>query len=142
MFKGKFWIRRFRDAWNSCTHKKAVAMGIFTLVWNLSSSIARIWAGELQLLYFKFWILFFAKTKKENCWWLWFASMFAAFVLFVALRYYQQRMLAECGEEDGDPGEETQETLQRRNRHARGPRHGLRPTVLEANLPNKLKKGF
>ncbi|GLU01361.1 hypothetical protein SLE2022_186720 [Rubroshorea leprosula] len=106
---GKFWIRRFRDAWNSCTHKKAVAMGIFTLVWNLSSTIARIWA---------------------------------AFVLFVALRYYQQRMLEERGEEDADPGEETQETLQRRNRHPRGPRHGLRPTVLEANLPNKLKKGF
>ncbi|GLT43710.1 hypothetical protein SLA2020_176420 [Shorea laevis] len=106
---GKFWIRRFRDAWTSCTHKKAVAMGIFTLVWNLSSTIARIWA---------------------------------AFVLFVALRYYQQRMLEERGEEDADPGEETQETLQRRNRHPRGPRQGLKPTVLEANLPNKLKKGF
>ncbi|KAF8393038.1 hypothetical protein HHK36_021279 [Tetracentron sinense] len=42
--EGKFWVRRFRDAWESCTHKKAVAFGIFTLVWNLSSVVARIWA--------------------------------------------------------------------------------------------------
>ncbi|KAI3971506.1 hypothetical protein MKW92_003078 [Papaver armeniacum] len=41
---GKFWIRRFRDAWDSCTHKKAVALAGFTLVWNLSSIVARIWA--------------------------------------------------------------------------------------------------
>ncbi|KAI3936134.1 hypothetical protein MKW92_006140 [Papaver armeniacum] len=41
---GKFWIRRFQDAWNSCTHKKAVALAGFTLVWNLSSIVARIWA--------------------------------------------------------------------------------------------------
>ncbi|KAH0654744.1 hypothetical protein KY285_029626 [Solanum tuberosum] len=42
---GTFWIRRFRDAWESCTHKKAVAFAIFTLIWNLSSISARIWAG-------------------------------------------------------------------------------------------------
>ncbi|OVA09232.1 Reticulon [Macleaya cordata] len=41
---GKFWIRRFRDAWDSCSHKKAVALAGFTLVWNLSSIVARIWA--------------------------------------------------------------------------------------------------
>ncbi|GKV03312.1 hypothetical protein SLEP1_g15638 [Rubroshorea leprosula] len=101
---GKFWIRRFRDAWDSCTHKKAVAMGIFTLVWNLSSTIARIWA---------------------------------AFMLFVALRYYQQAMLDDCAlEEDASPVEET---LQGRTGH---PRPGLRPTVVESNMPNKLKKGL
>jgi hypothetical protein len=43
--EANFWIRRFRDAWDSCTHKKAVALGIFGLVWNLSSVVARIWAG-------------------------------------------------------------------------------------------------
>ncbi|GMI92505.1 reticulon 21 [Hibiscus trionum] len=64
---GKFWIRRFRDAWESCTHKKAVAMAIFTLVWNLCSVVARIWA---------------------------------AFMLFVALRYYQQKMVADGWVED------------------------------------------
>ncbi|GMH04462.1 hypothetical protein Nepgr_006301 [Nepenthes gracilis] len=58
---GKFWIRRFRDAWESCSHKKAVAFALFTLVWNLSSVAARIWA---------------------------------AFMLFVALRYYQQNSTA------------------------------------------------
>lgn len=48
--EGKFWIGRFRDAWDSCSHKKAVAVGIFTLVWNLSSVVARIWAGEDPLV--------------------------------------------------------------------------------------------
>lgn len=42
---GNFWIHRFRDAWDSCTHKKAVALSVFGLVWNLSSVVARIWAG-------------------------------------------------------------------------------------------------
>ncbi|KAF8407251.1 hypothetical protein HHK36_006378 [Tetracentron sinense] len=41
---GQFWVRRFRDAWDSCSHKKAVASAIFTLIWNLSSITARIWA--------------------------------------------------------------------------------------------------
>ncbi|XP_031122890.1 reticulon-like protein B21 [Ipomoea triloba] len=59
---GKFWVRRFRDAWESCTHKKAVAFGIFTLVWNLSTFMARIWA---------------------------------AFMLYVAFRYYQESMVRE-----------------------------------------------
>ena len=45
--EGVFWIRRFRDAWESCSHKKAVAFAIFTLVWNLSSIVARIWAGKI-----------------------------------------------------------------------------------------------
>ncbi|KAI3939211.1 hypothetical protein MKX01_002079 [Papaver californicum] len=57
---GKFWIRRFRDAWDSCSHKKAVALVGFTLVWNLSSVVARIWA---------------------------------AFMLVVAVRYYQQSLV-------------------------------------------------
>ncbi|GAB2300218.1 hypothetical protein Dimus_034256 [Dionaea muscipula] len=56
---GKFWIRRFGDAWQSCTHKKAAGFAIFTLFWNLSSVVARIWA---------------------------------AFMLFVAFRFYQQSM--------------------------------------------------
>ncbi|KAJ4840967.1 hypothetical protein Tsubulata_018161 [Turnera subulata] len=59
---GKFWIRRFRDAWDSCTHKKAVALGMFTLVWNLSSTVARVWA---------------------------------VFMMFVAVRYYQRCMESE-----------------------------------------------
>lgn len=41
---GTFWIGRFGDAWETCSHKKAVAFGIFCLVWNLSSVVARIWA--------------------------------------------------------------------------------------------------
>ncbi|KAH0707862.1 hypothetical protein KY289_012938 [Solanum tuberosum] len=42
---GTFFIRYIRDAWESCTHKKAIGFAIFTLVWNFSSIIARIWAG-------------------------------------------------------------------------------------------------
>ncbi|XP_056166926.1 reticulon-like protein B21 isoform X2 [Syzygium oleosum] len=51
---GKFWIRRFRDAWNSCSHKKAVAVGIFTLVWNLCSVVARIWAVFMLYVAFRY----------------------------------------------------------------------------------------
>ncbi|KAK9149803.1 hypothetical protein Scep_008560 [Stephania cephalantha] len=68
---GKFWIRRFRDAWDSCSRKKAVAATVFTLLWNLSSVSARIWA---------------------------------AFMLVVAFRYYQQSLIREehvCGDEVG-----------------------------------------
>ncbi|WJX25181.1 hypothetical protein P8452_14246 [Trifolium repens] len=49
-----FWIRRFRDAWDSCTHKKAVALGIFGLVWNLSSVVARIWAVFVLFVAFRY----------------------------------------------------------------------------------------
>ncbi|XP_038880296.1 reticulon-like protein B21 isoform X2 [Benincasa hispida] len=63
----KFWVRRFRDAWESCSHKKGVAVAIFVLVWNLSSVVARVWA---------------------------------AFMLFVAFRYYQQSLQTEEWEED------------------------------------------
>ncbi|XP_057727240.1 reticulon-like protein B21 [Arachis stenosperma] len=49
-----FWIRRFRDAWDSCSHKKAVALGIFGLVWNLSSVVARIWAVFVLFVAFRY----------------------------------------------------------------------------------------
>ncbi|KAJ9128470.1 hypothetical protein P3X46_034978 [Hevea brasiliensis] len=65
----KFWIRRFRDAWESCSHKKAVALAIFTLIWNLSSMVARVWA---------------------------------VFMMFVAVRYYQQSMKSYDWIEDDD----------------------------------------
>ncbi|KAG6414392.1 hypothetical protein SASPL_127114 [Salvia splendens] len=51
---GTFWIGRFGDAWESCSHKKAVAFGIFSLVWNLSSVVARIWAVFLLFVAFKY----------------------------------------------------------------------------------------
>lgn len=51
---GTFWIQRFRDAWESCAHKKAVAFAIFTLVWNLSSIIARIWAVFMLFVAFRY----------------------------------------------------------------------------------------
>ncbi|KAK8515398.1 hypothetical protein V6N13_139625 [Hibiscus sabdariffa] len=92
---GKFWTRRFRDAWDSCTHKKAVAMAVFALVWNLCSTVARIWA---------------------------------AFVLFVALRYYQQKMVVEDWAEDDAPAsEETWEGSIGKQRQ----RHELRTSEVE-----------
>ncbi|KAI3446757.1 hypothetical protein Pfo_003422 [Paulownia fortunei] len=51
---GTFWIRRFGDAWESCSHKKAVGFAIFTLVWNLSSVVARIWAVFMLFAAFKY----------------------------------------------------------------------------------------
>ncbi|KAF3775107.1 Reticulon-like protein B21 [Nymphaea thermarum] len=47
---GRFWIGRFRDAWNSCSHKKAAAIAIFTVIWNLSSMVARVWAAFLLVV--------------------------------------------------------------------------------------------
>uniref|UniRef100_M1ADH7 Reticulon-like protein n=1 Tax=Solanum tuberosum TaxID=4113 RepID=M1ADH7_SOLTU len=49
---GTFFIRYIRDAWESCTHKKAIGFAIFTLVWNFSSIIARIWAGKNSIYNF------------------------------------------------------------------------------------------
>ncbi|XP_066352422.1 reticulon-like protein B21 isoform X3 [Miscanthus floridulus] len=57
---GKFWLERVRDAWESCSHKKAVVAAVFTLVWNVSSTVARGWA---------------------------------VFMLVVAMKCYQQRMV-------------------------------------------------
>ncbi|CAN4113197.1 unnamed protein product [Withania somnifera] len=51
---GTFWIRRFRDAWISCTHKKAVAFAIFILIWNLSSISARIWTVFMLYVGFRY----------------------------------------------------------------------------------------
>ncbi|XP_040997762.1 reticulon-like protein B21 isoform X2 [Juglans microcarpa x Juglans regia] len=48
----KFWVRRFHDIWDSCSHKKAVASAIVFLVLNLSSTVARIW--EVFMLYVAF----------------------------------------------------------------------------------------
>ncbi len=46
---GRFWLERFRDGWESCSHKKAVVAAVFTLVWNVSSTVARVWAGNYLL---------------------------------------------------------------------------------------------
>ncbi|CAO2841413.1 unnamed protein product [Amaranthus hypochondriacus] len=55
---GNFWVCRFQDAWDSCSHKKALLFAIFSVVWNFASVVARAWA---------------------------------AFMLFVAFQYYQQK---------------------------------------------------
>ncbi|XP_022135249.1 reticulon-like protein B21 isoform X2 [Momordica charantia] len=89
----KFWVRRFGDAWESCSHKKGVAVAIFVLVWNLSSVVARIWA---------------------------------AFMLFVAFRYYQQSILTDDWVEE-DEVEEVGDTCQAsigKEKHGSGPRFG------------------
>ncbi|KAJ6759174.1 RETICULON-LIKE PROTEIN B21 [Salix koriyanagi] len=103
---GKFWIRRFRDAWESCSHKKAVALGIFTLVWNLSSMVARIWA---------------------------------VFMMFVAVRYYQQTMERDDWvveeEEEEEVDTEADGTW---HEDIGGQRQGSGPTLVEVN---KAKKG-
>ncbi|KAK4857866.1 hypothetical protein QYF36_007408 [Acer negundo] len=98
---GKFWIRRFRDAWDSCSHKKAMAVAIFTLVWNLSSIVARIWA---------------------------------AFMLFVALRYYQQKMVMNDDWVEDHSTVETEDTWHK----PIGCKEVQKPT----RQINKAKKGF
>ncbi|XP_019058546.1 PREDICTED: reticulon-like protein B21 [Tarenaya hassleriana] len=111
----QFWVRRFRDAWESCTHKKAVALAIFTLVWNLSSVVARVWA---------------------------------VFILYVALRYYQQTIMVKGGwrgeeEEDGEEKPEEEEGGQPQVKRASTVVRKQIPTVSPSNrifIPNKLKK--
>ncbi|KAG6770182.1 hypothetical protein POTOM_025854 [Populus tomentosa] len=98
--EGKFWIRRFRDAWDSCSHKKAVALGIFSLVWNLSSMVARIWA---------------------------------VFMMFVAVRYYQQTM-----ERDDWVEEEDAEADETWHGDSGGQRQGSGPASIGVN---EVKKG-
>ncbi|CAH9093386.1 unnamed protein product [Cuscuta europaea] len=65
---GKFWIGRFRDAWESCTHKKAVAFGIFTLVWNLSSLAARFWAAFMMYVVFRCYQESEAREEESDGW--------------------------------------------------------------------------
>lgn len=51
---GIFLIQRFREAWESCSHKKAIAFAIFTLVWKSSSSVARVWAAFMLFVAFRY----------------------------------------------------------------------------------------
>lgn len=54
LHEGGFWIGRLGDGWEWCGHKKAVAFGTFSLVWNLSSVVARIWALFLLFVAFRY----------------------------------------------------------------------------------------
>lgn len=96
-------MRRFRDAWESCNHKKAVALALFTLVWNLSSVIARVWA---------------------------------AFMLFVAFRYYQQKMIWTTDQNDSDDDENIAEE-EEEEKEVQVPKFKRAPHMM---MPNKLKK--
>ncbi|KAJ7979617.1 Reticulon-like protein [Quillaja saponaria] len=95
----KFWFRRFKDAWDTCSHKKAVTVAIFTLVWNLSSIVARIWA---------------------------------VFMMFVAVKYYQQNLVED---DDGGGSEEAWQAPTGGKRQGSGPG----PTTVDVN---KVKKGY
>ncbi|XP_021740081.1 reticulon-like protein B21 [Chenopodium quinoa] len=100
----KFWVGRFRDAWESCSHKKALAFAIFTIIWNFSSVVARAWA---------------------------------AFMLFVAFRYYQQSLISDDFVEVKEQTGLHTHNVQRRQHLAR---QGCRiPTSLEQK---KQKKSF
>ncbi|XP_042004405.1 reticulon-like protein B21 isoform X1 [Salvia splendens] len=50
---GRIWMKRFGEAWRSCSHKKAVGFGILALGWNLSSVVYRIWAVFMLFVAFK-----------------------------------------------------------------------------------------
>ncbi|KAJ4952843.1 hypothetical protein NE237_029675 [Protea cynaroides] len=61
---GEFWIRRFGDAWHSCTQKKGVAAAGFILIWNFSSVVARIWAVFMLVVAVRYYHLSFIS---EDC---------------------------------------------------------------------------
>ncbi|KAL0729245.1 hypothetical protein Bca4012_025338 [Brassica carinata] len=98
---GKFWLRRFKDTWETCNHKKAVALALFTLVWNLLSVVARVWA---------------------------------AFMLFVAFRCYQQKMIWTTNQ---DQDEEEEEYVADDEEEEQVPKPKTDPYMM---MPNKLKK--
>ncbi|XP_047944746.1 reticulon-like protein B21 isoform X2 [Salvia hispanica] len=50
---GTMWMKRFGEAWRSCSHKKAVGFGVLALGWNLSSVVYRIWAVFMLFVAFK-----------------------------------------------------------------------------------------
>ncbi|CAA7049729.1 unnamed protein product [Microthlaspi erraticum] len=107
---GKFWVRRFRDAWESCNHKKAVALTLFTLVWNLSSVVARVWA---------------------------------AFMLFVAFRYYQQKMIWTTDQDDDEDEEEEEDeenVVDDDDEEEEEQVPKLKRAAYMMMMPNKLKK--
>ncbi|KMZ56857.1 hypothetical protein ZOSMA_90G00280 [Zostera marina] len=41
---GKVWTERCSDIWSSCAYKKVFGVIAFTLIWNLCSTVTRIWA--------------------------------------------------------------------------------------------------
>ncbi|XP_021837288.1 reticulon-like protein B21 isoform X1 [Spinacia oleracea] len=98
----KFWVGRFRDVWESCSHKKAVALSVFTVVWNFSSTVARAWA---------------------------------AFMLFVAFRYYQQSLITDDFIEVKEQTQTGLHNVQRR-RHSATHRCTV-PTCLDQKKQNK-----
>ncbi|KAK8913727.1 Reticulon-like protein B21 [Platanthera zijinensis] len=63
---GKFWLARFRDGWDTCTHKKAIAIAIFTLIWNLSSTVARIWAVFMLIIVIRLYQRCMIMTPEEG----------------------------------------------------------------------------
>ncbi|CAN6993921.1 unnamed protein product [Brassica oleracea var. botrytis] len=104
---GIFWLRRFKDAWETCNHKKAVALALFTLVWNLSSVVARVWA---------------------------------AFMLFVAFRYYQQKMIWTTDQDDDEDEEEEDVVDNEEEEEEEEQVLKLKRNSYMMMMPNKLKK--
>lgn len=99
----KFWVRRFQDIWDSCSHKKAVAAAIGFLVLNLSSPVARIWEGEDGIVIFRnLAMFFFSLNILLTVLW-----VHAVFMLYVAFRCYQQSAIRDDWVEDEAGGEET-----------------------------------
>lgn len=62
----KFWLARFQDGWESCTHKKAIAFALFTLIWNISSTIARIWAVFMLVIVIRLYHRCMIMTSDED----------------------------------------------------------------------------
>lgn len=63
---GTFWIQRFKDAWESCSHKKGVGFFIFMVVWNLSSVVARIWAVFMLFVAFRYYQQQYSLMMKDH----------------------------------------------------------------------------
>ena len=43
---GEQWLTLCGSSWKLCSHKKAVAVALFFIVWSFSSTLYRVWAGN------------------------------------------------------------------------------------------------
>ncbi|XP_057864798.1 uncharacterized protein LOC131072603 isoform X2 [Cryptomeria japonica] len=58
-------LLRFRDAWNTCSHKKGVLVAVFLFLWNYSTVTARLWGAFILIVALRLYHQSF-KTYLEN----------------------------------------------------------------------------
>ncbi|XP_051150153.1 uncharacterized protein LOC127264695 [Andrographis paniculata] len=50
---GIYWVKKIMDVWKSCRHKKAIGVLALSVIWNVCSTIVRIWTLFVLFVAFK-----------------------------------------------------------------------------------------